>query len=65
MESEMKVANKVFQMEYARLHSIIQSSKHDYLVKNRELEATIIQLNLQLSKADSTNRELHSTIQVL
>ncbi len=51
-------------METCRLHSVIEHSKHDYLVKNRELEGKIIELNLSLSKAESINRELVSNLKV-
>jgi hypothetical protein len=38
MQREMKVAGKAFLIEQKRLASVIESTKHDYIVRNKELE---------------------------
>ena len=35
MSKELTVAAKAFQMERARFESVLASSEHEYLVKNR------------------------------
>lgn len=38
MSKELTVAAKAFQIERARFESVLSSSEHEYLAKNRKLE---------------------------
>ena len=50
MQREMKVAGKAFLIEQKRLASVIESTKHDYIVRNKELEQELCEIRLQSDK---------------
>lgn len=57
MQLEMKVAGKAFLIQQKRLGQVIESSKHDYLLKNRDLEGKVCELTMEMDKVECKVQE--------